>query len=67
MSKEVNKRDYVSVIYDQKEKPLTQYPDLLTEYLVKRYQLSAGQKILDLGCGRGEFLRGFVRCGLKGY
>lgn len=67
MSSQANKRDYVSVIYDQKDKPFTQYPDLLTEYLVKRYQLSAGQEMLDLGCGRGEFLRGFVRCGLKGY
>jgi SAM-dependent methyltransferase len=29
--------------------------------------LSKGAKILDLGCGRGEFLKGFVRCGLNGH
>ena len=24
-------------------------------------------KLLDVGCGRGEFLQGFINCGLKGY
>lgn len=60
-------RDYVAVIYNENEKPFTAYPDLLARYLVTRYELSKGVKILDLGCGRGEFLRGFIRCGLTGY
>jgi len=64
---ENKKRDYVSVIYNQKDGPFTQYPCLLTECLVKRYRLSVGQKMLDLGCGRGEFLKGFIRCGLEGH
>ncbi len=64
---ELNKNDYVSVVYNEKDKPFTQYPDLLAKHLVARYKLLNGQKILDLGCGRGEFLRGFIRCGLKGY
>jgi len=67
MLNEPIKSDYVSVVYNEKDKPITQYPDLLTKYLVNRYNLSRGQKMLDLGCGRGEFLRGFIRCGLKGY
>jgi len=60
-------RDYVSVIYNEEDRPFTKYPDLLARYLVERYGLSNGKKILDLGCGRGEFLRGFIRCGLDGY
>jgi len=60
-------RNYVSVVYNEKDRPFTEYPDLLTQYLVKRFRLTKGQKILDLGCGRGDFLRGFIRCGLNGY
>lgn len=60
-------RDYVSVIYNEEDRPFTKYPDLLARHLVMRYGLSKGKKILDLGCGRGEFLRGFIRCGLNGY
>jgi SAM-dependent methyltransferase len=60
-------RDYVAVIYDEGNKPFTQYPDKLARYLFSRYKLPKGGRILDLGCGRGEFLKGFIRCGLSGY
>ncbi|MCX5809256.1 MAG: class I SAM-dependent methyltransferase [Proteobacteria bacterium] len=60
-------RDYVAVTYNEKDRPFTLYPDKLARYLSSRYKLPEGSKILDLGCGRGEFLRGFIRCGLDGY
>lgn len=60
-------RDYVEVIYNETDRPFTAYPDKLARYLVGRYQLHPGQKLLDVGCGRGEFLRGFIRCGMSGY
>jgi len=60
-------RDYVSVTYNEKDRPFTLYPDKLARYLSLRYKLPKRSKILDLGCGRGEFLRGFIRCGLNGY
>ena len=60
-------RDYVSITYDEETRPITGYPALLADYLVKRYKMSKGRKILDLGCGRGEFLKGFISCGLQGY
>ena len=60
-------RDYVAVTYNEKDRPFTQYPDKLARYLFLRYKLPKGSKILDLGCGRGEFLGGFIRCGLNGY
>jgi SAM-dependent methyltransferase len=62
-----NQREYISVFYNEEDKPFTRYPDLLARYLVKRYKLSVGKKMLDLGCGRGDFLRGFLRCGINGY
>lgn len=67
MSSANPQRDYVAVIYNERDKPFTQYPDKLTHYLTSRYKLPKGGKILDLGCGRGEFLNGFIRSGLEGY
>ena len=61
------KKDYVEIIYNTNDRPLTEYPDKLTKYLADRFCLIEGAKILDLGCGRGEFLRGFIRSGLLGY
>ena len=58
--------DYLSVIYNEQDRPLTEYPEKLARYLSHRYGLTAGMEILDLGCGRGEFLKAFFKCGLKG-
>ncbi len=59
--------DFVDVTYDPKRLPFTAYPDKLACYLFDRYGIKPGQKLLDIGCGRGEFLRGFIGCGVKGY
>ena len=61
------KRDYVEVVYNEQDRPLTTYPDKLARYLFERYDIKAGHKLLEVGCGRGEFLRGFISCGVKGY
>lgn len=60
-------RDYVDVVYNEKDRPLTTYPACLARYLFERYNIKPGQKFLDIGCGRGEFLRGFIDCGVQGY
>jgi SAM-dependent methyltransferase len=65
--KPVNSRDYVAVVYNEQERPFTTYPDQLARYLVSRYGIDPGHRLLDIGCGRGEFLRGFMDCGLQGY
>jgi len=61
------KRDYVDVVYNEKDRPLTNYPDALAKYLFDRYELKSGDDLLDIGCGRGEFLAGFIKCGVRGY
>jgi len=59
------KRDYVAVIYDKKARPVTQYPDRLAEYLCQRFSIAQKSKLLDVGFGRGDFLRAFARRGLE--
>jgi SAM-dependent methyltransferase len=60
-------RDYVDIVYNEQDRPLTTYPNELARYLFDRYDIKPGQKLLDFGCGRGEFLRGFIGCGVKGF
>ena len=62
-----NNRDYLDVVYNESDRPLTVYPQKLASYLFNRYQLRRGSVLLDIGCGRGEFLKGFIKCGVKGY
>ena len=60
-------QDYVDVIYNESDKPFTSYPDKLSRYLFQRYALKENDKLLDIGCGRGEFLNGFIKCGVEGF
>lgn len=53
-------RNYLDVRYSEAARPYTDYPAELTRYLSDRYLSRVqGQKLLDLGAGRGEFLHGF--------
>jgi len=67
LGKASNKRDYVEVIYNEEDRPFSSYPRQLARYLVDRFQIPAGVSLLDVGCGRGEFLQGFVQCGVRGH
>ena len=42
----------------------TPYPRKLAAYLAKRYGINSGARLLDVGCGRGEFLEGFSILGV---
>lgn len=57
--------NYVNVAYDKKEKPVTAYPDQLARYLYKRFHMKKGMRLLDNGCGRGDFLDAFEKCHLS--
>lgn len=56
--------DYLSVVYDEKRTPKTDYPVKLASYLFDRFGFKAGGKILEIGCGRGELLAAFKELGL---
>lgn len=57
-------QNYLTVMYDPDVRPVTTYPSKLCVYLAKKFQLCAGMKVLDIGCGRGEYLKGFEELGL---
>lgn len=59
--------EYLNVIYNSARRPFTDYPGRLANYISKRVALQPGNRLLDAGCGRGEFLQGFIECGAKGY
>jgi len=58
---------YLDIVYDEKLRPLTAYPRALCAYLVSRFKIAQGAKLLDVGCGRGDFLNGFKSCGLEAF
>lgn len=59
---------YLDVRYSQEQRPLSGYPALFAAYLTETYLADyRGGKLLDLGCGRGEFLRAFEECGFEGF
>ena len=56
-------KDYVSIVYDEKRTPKTDYPKQLIKYLSKRFNLKGNIKLLELGCGRCDFLYEFQNLG----
>jgi SAM-dependent methyltransferase len=57
---------YLDVRYSERERPYTDYPQKLTAYLTEEYLRGyRGASLLDLGCGRGEFLNGFAKLGFR--
>jgi len=58
---------YLSVVYDEGSHPYTEYPKKLCHYLFQSFKLQPGMKMLEPGCGRGEFLRNFQELGLDVY
>jgi cyclopropane fatty-acyl-phospholipid synthase-like methyltransferase len=57
--------NYLSVVYNEDSCPFTEYPDKLANYLTSRYSIKPNSKLLEVGCGRGDFLRGFIRSGIN--
>jgi len=56
---------YLTVIYGKDVRPYTDYPSKLVKYLFDRFEMKEGMKILEPGCGRGEFLRVFKSLGME--
>ena len=58
---------YLETIYSEKNTPFTTYPSKLIKFLIDKANLKKCQKILELGCGRGEFIIEFKKNGLETY
>lgn len=56
--------NYIDVIYNERVRPYTGYPNQLCRYLFDRFNMKKKDKLLDIGCGRGDFLKGFKDLGL---
>ena len=56
---------YLEVLYSSQKRPFTKYPKKLIKELVKKFNLNLNSSILELGCGRGEFLKEFSDLGMK--
>lgn len=56
---------YLAVVYDEGERPYTEYPELLCHYLFQSFGMKPGMTMLEPGCGRGEFLESFRKQGLN--
>ena len=58
---------YLKVRYSNEARPYTSYPQLLCQYLTEQYLGPPDRRtLLDLGCGRGEFLDAFSELGFRG-
>ena len=58
---------YLETIYCEQNKPFSEYPKKLVEYLIDRENLNKNLKILELGCGRGDFINEFQKKGFDAY
>ncbi len=59
-------KDYLSVLYNQQKKPLTNYPAKFANYNIKRFNLK-NKIFLEIGCGRGDFVNEFSKQGVICY
>lgn len=57
--------NYLQVRYNKHTKPYTTYPLQMCRYLFERFGMKKGDKLLDIGCGRGDFTRAFKDLGLE--
>lgn len=59
-----SKKNYIDVVYNEESHPPSTYPDKLIDYLVDRFDIKKGSKILDAGCGNKFFLNAFKNAGM---
>lgn len=57
--------DYLNATYPQGVSHA--YPSLLCKYLADRFYLREGARVLDVGCGRGEYVDAFRSLGFSAF
>jgi SAM-dependent methyltransferase len=53
---------YIEILYSDKRRAPSDYPNKLAKHLVDNYYFDTGN-ILDIGCGRGDLLKAFHKIG----
>lgn len=56
-------KNYLSEIYSEERRPITEYPLYLAKEIIRRNNLKGKLKLLDVGCGRGDLLKAFKELG----
>src|SRR3989344_5299148 len=56
---------YLEVMYAKNLKPVTDYPNKLCAYLFNRFAMTKGTTVVDVGCGRGDFIEAFRKLDLN--
>ena len=56
---------YLKTFYELKSKPISSYPELLTQQLFDRFSFTSGMSLLEPGVGRGEHLKFFRKLGIE--
>ena len=59
-------KDYLAVFYNNKIKPVSDYPEKFVEYNVKSFDL-VNKNLLEIGCGRGDFINEFSKKKIQCY
>ena len=59
--------NYLATSYNPEKRPFTNYPKKLVKHLIQKNDLKKKSKILDLCCGRGEFINEFINEEFDGY
>lgn len=57
-------RDYLQVEYETRRRPLTTYPEMLAGHIAQVTGMRSGCTLLEVGSGRAELAKGFLRLGL---
>ena len=53
-------KNYLSTYYHSEKKPISNYQESFVDYNIKKFQLH-NQKLLEIGCGRGDFINQFSK------
>jgi len=56
--------NYLKTYYSYEKKPISNYPNLLASYLSNQYMGNV-ESIIDIACGRGDFLNAFNELGFN--
>jgi len=57
-------RNYLRTYYSDEMRPVSEYPFLLASHLKDKY-INNSKNLVDIACGRGDFLRSFSKLGIN--